>query len=163
MRREVPPRIARLNPGVTTDVMSGSQWIAPVFGPLSVAAWIIVGFGTAALLVGSIGFFSLLDYAVQHRIREIGIRRALGAHTWDVVRSLVEPTARPLIRGLLIGTAGAMAAGAFMRRADLPTGVNAGCDDIRCRRSSLNDCGGVRVLRPGATRAPDRTCRSAAR
>ena len=91
---------------------------------MSVAAWIVVGFGAAALLVGSIGFFSLLDNAVQHRTREIGIRRALGAQTWDVVRALVEPTVRPLIRGLLIGTTGAMAAGAFMRRADLPTGVN---------------------------------------
>jgi predicted permease len=124
LRREVPSRVARLNPGVTTEVMSGSQWIAPIFGPSSVAAWIIVGFGAAALLLGSIGFFSLLDYAVQHRTREIGIRRALGAHTWDVVRSIVEPTTRPLLRGLLIGSVGAMGTGVFMQRAQMPAGVN---------------------------------------
>jgi ABC-type antimicrobial peptide transport system permease subunit len=77
-----------------------------------------------ALFLGTIGFFSLLQYAVQQRTREIGIRRALGAEPWHVVGSLVAPAVRPLTRGLLFGSAGAAAIGFYMRQVDMPSGVN---------------------------------------
>ena len=41
-----------------------------------------------------------------------------------MVRSLVAPAARPLIRGLLFGSAGAVAIGFYMRQLDMPGGVN---------------------------------------
>jgi ABC-type antimicrobial peptide transport system permease subunit len=77
-----------------------------------------------ALFLGMIGFFSLLQYAVQQRTREIGIRRALGAEPWHLVRSLVVPAARPLARGLVFGSAGAAVIGFYMRQVDMPSGVN---------------------------------------
>ena len=105
-------------------VLSGSAWIAQITGPTLLAVWITAAFGGVALVLGAIGIFSLLEYAVQQRTREIGIRRALGAEPGDIIRLIIAAPALPLVRGLLIGSVGAVVAGAFMRRADLPAGIN---------------------------------------
>ena len=68
--------------------------------------------------------YCLLEYSIQQRTREIGIRRALGAEPWNIIRSMIAAPALPLVRGLLIGSVGTVVAGAFMRRADLPAGIN---------------------------------------
>jgi putative ABC transport system permease protein len=122
--REAAAMTSRLSWPVAVEVVSGSDWVSPVVGPALFAAWITTGFGTAALLLGVVGFFSLLEYSVQQRTREIGIRRALGAGTANIVRSLVGPAALPLMRGLAIGSAGAGCLAEFMRRAGLPAGIN---------------------------------------
>jgi putative ABC transport system permease protein len=122
--REMAPLLVTLRSSVTVEMLSGSSLVAATAGPTSFTAWITMAFGAVALFLGSIGFLSLLEYAVQQRTREIGIRRALGAEPRHVVRSLVEPAARPLIRGLFVGSVGSALAGVFMRRADLPAGVN---------------------------------------
>lgn len=122
--REAAAMTSRLPWPVAVEVVSGSDWVSPVVGPALFAAWITTGFGTAALLLGVVGFFSLLEYSVQQRTREIGIRRALGAGTAKIVMSLVGPAALPLLRGLAIGSAGAGCLAVFMRRAGLPAGIN---------------------------------------
>jgi len=122
--RETAALGSEFRSSATLEVLSGAMWIAPVLGPSLAVAWVTMGFGATALFLGTIGFFSLLQYAVQQKTREIGIRRALGAEPRHVVRSLVEPAARPLIRGLLFGSAGALAIGFYMRQVEMPAGVN---------------------------------------
>ena len=122
--RETAAVATQLRSSGTLEVVSGDVWIAPVLGPSLAVAWVTMGFGAMALFLGTIGFFSLLQYVVQQKTREIGIRRALGAEPWHVVRSLVAPAARPLIRGLLFGSAGAVAIGFYMRKLEMPGGVN---------------------------------------
>lgn len=118
------PMQASLRGLLNLEVLSGSDWITTMVGPSILAGWLSVAFGALALALGTVGFFSLLDYAVKQRTREIGIRRALGAEPRHIIRSLIEPTARPLLRGVLIGTVGAVLVGVAMRQADLPSGVN---------------------------------------
>jgi putative ABC transport system permease protein len=122
--RETAAVASQLRSSGTLEVLSGAVWIAPVLGPSFAVAWLTMGFGGMALFLGMIGFFSLLQYAVQQKTREIGIRRALGAEPWHVVRSLIAPAARPLTRGLLFGSGGAAAIGFYMRQVDMPSGVN---------------------------------------
>jgi putative ABC transport system permease protein len=122
--RELPPFVATLPGSVNVEIVSGSEWIAGIVGPSVLAAWVTMAFGAVALGLGSMGFFSLLDYAVQQRTREMGIRQALGAEPHHIVRCLVEPAARPLLRGIVIGAVGTGLVGFAMRRADLPAGVN---------------------------------------
>jgi ABC-type antimicrobial peptide transport system permease subunit len=83
-----------------------------------------MAFGGFALVLGAVGFFSFLQFSIEQRTREIAVRRALGAQSWHVARALVEPAARPLLRGLLLGGTGAACVGAFLRSAELPAGVN---------------------------------------
>jgi macrolide transport system ATP-binding/permease protein len=72
-------------------------------------AWLAGGFGLLALILATIGMFGVFAYLVQQRTREIGIRMALGARPWDVARLVLSENARPVIMGILVGVAGAMA------------------------------------------------------
>jgi ABC-type antimicrobial peptide transport system permease subunit len=60
-----------------------------------------------ALLLGAIGLYGVLSYAVTLRTREIGVRLALGASPGRVLRSVVINGATITAIGLAIGLAGA--------------------------------------------------------
>jgi len=62
-----------------------------------------------ALLLGAIGLYGVLSYAVSLRTREIGVRLALGAPTSRVIRNVVMNGATIALIGLVIGMAGAIA------------------------------------------------------
>ena len=72
---------------------------------------VMVGaFAALALVLAMVGVFGILAYSVQQRIRDFGVRRALGASTGDVLRLVVSSAAarrrrrrgdRPRPRGAL--------------------------------------------------------------
>ena len=68
-------------------------------------------FAGLALLLAAIGIYSVLSYSVKRRVREIGIRMALGAQVRDVLRLIVIEGMRPTLIGVAIGLAGALALG----------------------------------------------------
>ena len=68
-------------------------------------------FAALALLLAAIGIYSVLSYSVKRRVREIGIRMALGAQVRDVLRLIVVEGMRPTLIGVAIGIAGALALG----------------------------------------------------
>jgi predicted permease len=68
-------------------------------------------FAGLALLLAAVGIYSVLSYSVKRRVREIGIRLALGARLTDVLRMVVFEGMKPTLLGVAIGTAGALALG----------------------------------------------------
>jgi putative ABC transport system permease protein len=60
-------------------------------------------FGGLALVLGVVGVFGVTSYAVSQRLRESGIRLALGATSGDVVRSVLARTLLPVGGGLAFG------------------------------------------------------------
>jgi putative ABC transport system permease protein len=64
----------------------------------------------------------VLAYSVRRRVREIGIRMALGAQIKDVVRLIVVEGMKPAIVGVVLGLIGAAALGRVL--ANLIYGVS---------------------------------------
>ena len=62
------------------------------------------GFG---LLLASVGMYGLIAYVVKQRVREFGIRLAVGATAHDVVALVLRRGAAMIASGLLLGVAGA--------------------------------------------------------
>jgi ABC-type antimicrobial peptide transport system permease subunit len=62
-----------------------------------------------ALVLASVGIYGVMSYLVSRRVKEIGVRMALGATAAGVLRSVVLHSLRPVILGLACGIAGAAA------------------------------------------------------
>ncbi|HJR61037.1 MAG TPA: ABC transporter permease [Vicinamibacterales bacterium] len=66
--------------------------------------------GALALALALVGVYGIVAYAVVRRTREIGVRVALGATPWQVLRLLLTENGSIVALGLLIGLGAAMAA-----------------------------------------------------
>lgn len=79
------------------------------------AAWVVAEFATLALLLGTVGLYSVISYSVGQRTREIGIRIALGAQRPAVYRLIFGESAKPVIAGLTGGLLFSLWLTAFLR------------------------------------------------
>jgi putative ABC transport system permease protein len=66
-------------------------------------AVMVVAFAALALVLAMVGVFGMLAYSVQQRVRDFGVRRALGATTSDVLRLVLANAARVIATGAVIG------------------------------------------------------------
>ena len=62
-------------------------------------AVLVMTFAGLALLLAMVGVFGILAYSVQQRVRDFGVRRALGATTGDVLRLVVGSAVRVIASG----------------------------------------------------------------
>jgi putative ABC transport system permease protein len=56
---------------------------------------------TAVLAI--VGVYGVVALAARRRLKEMGIRLALGARRMDIYRAMVAPNARPVVIGLIVG------------------------------------------------------------
>ena len=76
---------------------------------------VLVVFALLALVLAAIGIYGVMSYAIARRTREIGIRIALGAQPRDVRRLVIGEGMRPVVAGVALGVAGALALTRLMR------------------------------------------------
>jgi putative ABC transport system permease protein len=73
-------------------------------------------FAALALILAAVGIYGVLSYSVRRRVREIGIRMALGARASDVLRLIVMDGMKPAFVGLAIGLALSLMLAQVMRK-----------------------------------------------
>jgi ABC-type antimicrobial peptide transport system permease subunit len=72
-----------------TRVRTLNEVVASSVAAPRALAILLLGFGALALIIGAVGVYSLIAYIVSWRVREIGLRLALGAQRWQIVISVV--------------------------------------------------------------------------
>jgi len=108
LRRE----LQALVPGTTfVTVVPLVSTLDPVFRPWRLGATMFTLFGALALVVAAIGLYGVIAYSVTQRLHEMGVRVALGAKTGDLLRLVVGEGVRVAVIGIVLGAAGAFAAG----------------------------------------------------
>ena len=78
-------------------------------------ALVVGSFAMSALLLASLGIYGVPAFAVARRTQELGIRLALGASPRALVGSVVRDGLTPVVAGLALGLAGALAAGRLVQ------------------------------------------------
>ena len=79
-----------------------------------VGATLFTAFGTLALVLAAVGLYSVIAYNVTQRKHELGVRIALGAGRFGVVRLVVMESVRVAMAGVAIGSVIAVAAGRWI-------------------------------------------------
>jgi predicted permease len=78
-------------------------------------AGVLVAFAAAAVLLGAVGVYGVVAFAVARRTREVGVRAALGATPAAIRRLVLRDSGRLAAAGVAIGLVGAVAAGRAAR------------------------------------------------
>jgi putative ABC transport system permease protein len=109
LARALPGFVASINSSVPVSELRNMHQIVSdaVAAPRSVM-WLFLVFAGLALVLGVVGIYSIISYIVTQRTHEIGIRMAIGANQWDVLRIVLRRGVVLTFIGLAVGLAGAM-------------------------------------------------------
>ncbi|MCX6823563.1 MAG: ABC transporter permease [candidate division SR1 bacterium] len=96
-----------LKPTATANftVQSQSDMITTVSSITGMLTALLAGIAAISLLVGGIGVMNIMLVSVTERIKEIGIRKAIGAHRKDILMQFLTESVTLSLMGGLIGIA----------------------------------------------------------
>ena len=123
--RVVQSALGTVDPGLAVAIpQSMDAIVAQALGQARLMTWLLGIFAGAALLLATVGIYGAVAYTVEQRTCEIGVRMALGAQTKDILRLIVNQGMRPVVLGLVIGLAAALALGRLITSQLYQTSAN---------------------------------------
>ena len=121
VRTSIPPAAA--GTGITSAIHQVDSQVAVVavktmegliaesLSPQRFNVLLLGAFAGLALTLAGVGIYSVLAYTVRRRVREIGIRMALGANHSDILQMVLADGMKPILLGVAIGLGAALALG----------------------------------------------------
>jgi putative ABC transport system permease protein len=106
--RSIDPTMPLVEPRAMSDLLAENV-AQPRFRSL-----LLVSFSVLAGVLAVVGIYGVVAYIVEQRAHEISVRIALGAQRRDVLGLVLRQGATPVVVGLLLGLAGAVAVGRAM-------------------------------------------------
>ncbi len=88
---------------VAAPIRPLDRYLLDSMAPRRFSVSLIGAFAAAALVLAVTGIYAVIRYSVSQRTPEIGIRIALGARRWNIVRLIIGDGARFIVIGLLLG------------------------------------------------------------
>jgi predicted permease len=97
-------QVARLDPALAVADVQTMDKIVTASVATPRFAFLLVGlFGGLAILLAAIGTYGVIAYAVSQRTFEFGLRMALGARRFDVLRLVLLQAGKLILSGTVIG------------------------------------------------------------
>lgn len=109
--------LATIDPDIPlSDARTLEQILSLSVAPQRFTAVVITIFGALSLLLAAVGVFGLIAYQVTLRVRELGIRSALGAGRPDLLLLILREAAALSLTAVLVGWLAAVSLTRFLAR-----------------------------------------------
>jgi predicted permease len=103
------PIVRSMRPDIPARFRTMDSMITRSMADRRFTLFLVGVFGAVALLLATLGVYSVISYLVAQRRRELSIRLALGARSEDVIRMVLRQGATLTIVGIAIGVAASLA------------------------------------------------------
>jgi predicted permease len=109
--------LAQIDPQLPVrDIRTMEEIVATTLSQHRFSMWLFTALAGLAFILAAVGIYSVLAYSVRSRVREIGVRIALGAGPADVLRLVVVEGMKPTLVGMVLGALGAYALGGVLSK-----------------------------------------------
>jgi len=113
--RAVERTIESVDPRVdVARIVAFDELLAPTFAQPRALALVTTGFGSAALLLATVGLYAVLESMARRRRRELAIRQALGADARKVLQYVLGRGLLVAALGTAVGLLGALASARYV-------------------------------------------------
>jgi predicted permease len=96
------------------NVRTMDEWMARSLAPRTAPTVLLAIFGALALVLSAIGIYGVLAFGVEQRVREFGIRQALGADRTAILSLVFRQGLLTVGIGAAIGLAGSLALSRYL-------------------------------------------------
>lgn len=109
LKRIVRSEVRALDPKLYCEINTLERMRSFWTVPGRMLTMLAASLGFVALLLATSGVYGVVNYDVNRRVREIGLRMTLGAPPSDVLRLLAVQCLRPILVGCILGLCAAAA------------------------------------------------------
>jgi putative ABC transport system permease protein len=112
----VRSRVLAADASIATKFTSMDDALAATTEPQQLRSELLTAFAALALLLATVGMYSVTSYTVAQQVREIGIRMALGADRVAVARQVMTVAAKSGLLGIALGVLASLGASQILSR-----------------------------------------------
>ena len=109
-------RVLAVDASIATKFTTMDDALAATTEPQQLRSELLTAFAALALLLATVGMYSVTSYTVAQQVREIGIRMALGADRAAVARQVMTVAAKSGLLGIALGVLASLGASQILSR-----------------------------------------------